>query len=197
VGVGGSEVGIVVLVPGIEVVPERMPETTAAGNLSMPKLSRAKRAAYYKIVVCGHLLATETCAVAPGITSVRAAVIRMSDRDAYGKLAAAQDDYATAKTATAMLDEQQRARIRALATDFPALWNNPATPMRERKRLIRLLITDVTLTRGEDTITAAGRLPGGQSTTPCTCRSRSTPGRNARPRHHDHPHRPAARHPHL
>jgi DNA invertase Pin-like site-specific DNA recombinase len=77
-------------------------------------------------------------------------------------LAAAQDDYATAKTATAMLDEQQRARIRALAADFPALWNNPATPMRERKRLIRLLITDVTLTRGEDTITAAVRLPGGQ-----------------------------------
>ena len=78
------------------------------------------------------------------------------------ELAAAQDDYATAKTATAMLDEQQRARIRALAADFPALWNNPATPMRERKRLIRLLITDVTLTRGQDTITAAVRLPGGQ-----------------------------------
>ena len=78
------------------------------------------------------------------------------------ELAAAQDDYATARTATAMLDEQQRARIRALAADFPALWNNPATPMRERKRLIRLLITDVTLTRGQDTITAAVRLPGGQ-----------------------------------
>jgi hypothetical protein len=78
------------------------------------------------------------------------------------ELAAAQDDYATAKTAAAMLDEQQRARIRALAADFPALWNNPATPMRERKRLIRLLITDVTLTRGQDTITAAVRLPGGQ-----------------------------------
>jgi ribosomal protein L7/L12 len=87
VGVDGGEVGIVVLVPGIEVVPERMPETTAAGNLSMPKLSKAKRTDYYKIVVCGHLLATirETCAVAPGITSVRAAVIRMSARDAYGK----------------------------------------------------------------------------------------------------------------
>ncbi len=78
------------------------------------------------------------------------------------ELAAAQDDYATAKTATAMLDEQQRTRIRALAADFPALWNNPATPMRERKRLIRLLLTDVTLTRGGDSITAAVRLPGGQ-----------------------------------
>jgi DNA invertase Pin-like site-specific DNA recombinase len=77
------------------------------------------------------------------------------------ELAAAHDDYTTAKTATAVLDEQQRARIRALATDFPALWHDPATPVRERKRLIRLLITDVTLTRGETTITAAIRLPGG------------------------------------
>ena len=34
--------------------------------------------------------------------------------------------------------------------------------MRERKRLIRLLITDVTLTRGDHAITAAVRLPGGQ-----------------------------------
>jgi hypothetical protein len=34
--------------------------------------------------------------------------------------------------------------------------------MRERKRLIRLLITDVTLTRGDYAITAAVRPPGGQ-----------------------------------
>ena len=34
--------------------------------------------------------------------------------------------------------------------------------MRERKRLIRLLITDVTLTRGQDTITAAIRFPAGR-----------------------------------
>jgi hypothetical protein len=78
------------------------------------------------------------------------------------ELATARDDYTTAKTATAVLDDQQRARIQALATDFPALWHDPATPTRERKRLIRLLITDVTLTRGDHTITAAVRLPGGQ-----------------------------------
>jgi hypothetical protein len=34
--------------------------------------------------------------------------------------------------------------------------------MRERKRLIRLLITDVTLTRSHDAITAAVRFPGGR-----------------------------------
>src|SRR5207253_8748809 len=43
--------------------------------------------ARYQLVVCGHLLATmrETFAVAPGIGSVRAAVIRLSEEDAYGR----------------------------------------------------------------------------------------------------------------
>jgi DNA invertase Pin-like site-specific DNA recombinase len=77
-------------------------------------------------------------------------------------LAAARDDYRKATAAAAALDQQQRDKIRALATDLPALWNNPATPARERKRLIRLLVTDVTLTRGEETITAAVRFPGGR-----------------------------------
>src|SRR5438309_2076678 len=35
VGVEGNEVAIVVLVPGAEIVPERIPQMTAAGNLSM------------------------------------------------------------------------------------------------------------------------------------------------------------------
>jgi DNA invertase Pin-like site-specific DNA recombinase len=75
----------------------------------------------------------------------------------------AQDDYDTAKTrAERDLDHTQRERIRALATDFPALWNNPATPMRERKRLIRLLVTDVTLRKTHDGITAHVRFPGGR-----------------------------------
>lgn len=87
VGVNGDEVAIVVLVPSLDVVPERMPQTTGAGNLSMPKLSKARRADFYKLVVCGHLLATcrETFAVAPGANSVRAAVIRLSEKDAYGR----------------------------------------------------------------------------------------------------------------
>ena len=76
-------------------------------------------------------------------------------------LAAARDDYRKATATAAALDQQQRDKIRALAVDLPALWNDPGTPRRDRKRLIRLLITDVTLTRGQDTITAAIRFPGG------------------------------------
>jgi len=50
------------------------------------------------------------------------------------------------------LSGEQRARILALATDFPRLWNDPKTPQRERKRMLRLLIEDVTLTRGDEIV---------------------------------------------
>jgi DNA invertase Pin-like site-specific DNA recombinase len=63
---------------------------------------------------------------------------------------------------TAVLTDTQKARIGQLVTDLPAIWNDPATPMRERKRIARLLLTDVTVTRTADTITAHVRLHGGQ-----------------------------------
>jgi DNA invertase Pin-like site-specific DNA recombinase len=82
--------------------------------------------------------------------------------DKLRELADAHDDYDKARRATTGLGDTQRDRIRALAADFPALWNNPATPMRERKRLIRLLITDVTLIKTGDGITVHVRWRGGQ-----------------------------------
>jgi hypothetical protein len=39
---------------------------------------------------------------------------------------------------------EQRRRILALATDFPRLWQASGTPDRERKRMVRLLLEDVT-----------------------------------------------------
>jgi DNA invertase Pin-like site-specific DNA recombinase len=59
-----------------------------------------------------------------------------------------------------ILDPQQRAEIAGLATDFRRLWQDPATPDRERKRLVRLLIEDVTLLKSE-VITAHIRFKGG------------------------------------
>ena len=58
------------------------------------------------------------------------------------------------------LAERERERILALATDFPRLWNDPATPHRERKRMARLLLEDVTLARGQE-IALGVRLRGG------------------------------------
>ncbi|MFI6686574.1 recombinase family protein, partial [Streptomyces sp. NPDC050485] len=84
---------------------------------------------------------------------------------ALRELADATETYDKAAAAAAIgPDDAQRARITALASDFPALWNDPATPMRERKRLVRLLVTDVTLIRAQD-ITAHVRLRGGQQHT--------------------------------
>jgi DNA invertase Pin-like site-specific DNA recombinase len=79
------------------------------------------------------------------------------------------------------LTEEQKTRIRQLVTDLPGIWNDPATPARERKRIARLLLTDVTVTRTRDTITAHIRLPAGQHTTltlpipPTAAQLRKTP----------------------
>jgi hypothetical protein len=62
-------------------------------------------------------------------------------------------------------DADTRARILALATDFPRLWHDPHTPDRERKRMVRLLIEDVTLIKTADGLTAHVRFRGGATTT--------------------------------
>jgi DNA invertase Pin-like site-specific DNA recombinase len=58
------------------------------------------------------------------------------------------------------LSQEQRAKILALASDFPRVWQDPKTPDRERKRMARLLLEDVTLRRGED-VTVQVRFKGG------------------------------------
>lgn len=62
------------------------------------------------------------------------------------------------------LDDQRREEILRLATDFPRLWHDPRTPDREKKRMARLLMEDVTLIRGEE-ITAHVRFKGGATRT--------------------------------
>ena len=90
------------------------------------------------------------------------------EADWNAKLRALQDAQETCEREYAAdrapLTEEQRARVLALAVDFPRLWRDPKTPPRERKRLIRFLIDDVTVTR-EDTITAHVRFRGGSTRT--------------------------------
>lgn len=77
----------------------------------------------------------------------------------------AQEQYEKqSKSARAELTKEQRAKIAAVATDFPALWRDPKTPQRERKRMVRLLLEDVTLIRNK-TITAHVRFKGGATKT--------------------------------
>ena len=64
------------------------------------------------------------------------------------------------QTDDASVTDEQRAAIIALAKDFPRLWSDPRTPQRERKRMARLLIADVTLLRGTE-LRAQVRFNGG------------------------------------
>ncbi|MGY1777071.1 DUF4236 domain-containing protein [Geodermatophilus sp. SYSU D00804] len=86
-GVDGDEVALVVLAPPETVVPERMPATTQAGNLSLRKLPKGERAQLYTEAVMGHVLVTlkEALAVAPAIRSARVVALRAAGTDAYGR----------------------------------------------------------------------------------------------------------------
>lgn len=58
------------------------------------------------------------------------------------------------------LTAEQKAQVLALASDFPKMWNDPKTPDRDRKRMARLLLEDVTLRREQEVIVQA-RFKGG------------------------------------
>jgi hypothetical protein len=55
---------------------------------------------------------------------------------------------------------EQRQKILELATDFPKVWNDPSLPHRDRKRMARLLLEDVTL-RKEEKVIVQVRFKGG------------------------------------
>lgn len=60
----------------------------------------------------------------------------------------------------ALLDEKHRKEVLSLTKDFPRLWRDPRVSHRERKRMVRLLIEDVTLLKAED-LTIGIRFRGG------------------------------------
>jgi DNA invertase Pin-like site-specific DNA recombinase len=62
-----------------------------------------------------------------------------------------------------LLSMEARARILALSTDFPRVWNDPRTAPVERKRMVALLIEDVTLMKAEK-IAIHVRFRAGQTT---------------------------------
>jgi DNA invertase Pin-like site-specific DNA recombinase len=94
-----------------------------------------------------------------------AAVLEAEWNEHLRLLAEAQRTYDQQRqTDRQRLDEQQRAAILALSTDFPRLWNDPHTPDRERKRMVRLLLADVTVCK-EEQIIAHIRFAGGATRT--------------------------------
>jgi len=69
-------------------------------------------------------------------------------------LAEAQEQYEQqTQKQRILIDSQTREQLLSLAKDFPRVWNDPAVEPRERKRILRLLVEDVTLINGD-------RIPG-------------------------------------
>jgi DNA invertase Pin-like site-specific DNA recombinase len=67
------------------------------------------------------------------------------------ELSKAEEEYARAvKAEDPELSPAARERIHALVSDLPRVWNDACTPARERKRILRLLIEDVTLSRDRE-----------------------------------------------
>jgi len=59
-----------------------------------------------------------------------------------------------------LVNDEVRAQIMALTTDFPRVWNDPHTTDQNRKRLVRLLLEDVTLIKTHE-VTLQVRFRGG------------------------------------
>ena len=76
-------------------------------------------------------------------------------------LAEAQEHYEQqAQKQRLIIDSQTQKQLLSLATDFPRVWNDPSVEARERKRILRLLVEDVTLINGK-MIQVQVRLRGG------------------------------------
>lgn len=80
-------------------------------------------------------------------------------------LTASQEEYQRQCAADRLVvNAAEHQRILSLATDFPAAWRDSNTPQREKKRMLGLLIDDVTLSKQQQ-ITVAVRFRGGVTTT--------------------------------
>ncbi len=59
-----------------------------------------------------------------------------------------QADQDMSRARKVLVTDAEQARLIALSTDLPSLWRDPRTQMKEKKRMLRLLLQDVRLTRG-------------------------------------------------
>ena len=81
--------------------------------------------------------------------------------EALQRLAEAEEAYAGAgKTQPPPVTPEMKERVAALVSDLPRVWHDPRTPARDRKRMLRLLVEDVTLLR-DDVIRLSIRWRGG------------------------------------
>jgi hypothetical protein len=93
-----------------------------------------------------------------------AATLEQRWNEALSRLAELQQQFAVFQREQARtVSSQQQAQLHSLAEDFPRLWNAPTTPAKDKKRMLRLLLKDVTVvaSRQNATVTLQVRWQGG------------------------------------
>jgi len=94
-----------------------------------------------------------------------AAALEAEWNAALSVLKEVQETYERQRQADHLLvNDEVRTRVLALTTDFPRVWQDPHTTDHDRKRLLRLLIEDVTLTKTHE-LTLQVRFRGGTTQT--------------------------------
>ena len=77
-----------------------------------------------------------------------AATLEQRWNDALARLEEVRTQFADFQSREALVvTPEQRAKVAALAHDFPRLWNAPTTRTQDKKRILRLVIKDITVER--------------------------------------------------
>jgi DNA invertase Pin-like site-specific DNA recombinase len=112
-------------------------------------LDRARRAHVERAREVAELAQQQFLLVRPEHRLVADALERQWN-ERLQELAQAEETYARVTgTETPEVTAEMKARVARLLSDLPAVWHDPRTPARDRKRMLRLLIDDVTLDRDE------------------------------------------------
>jgi len=61
------------------------------------------------------------------------------------------------------VDDKLKIILAQLVEDFPKIWNDPDTPAKEKKRIVRLILDDITVTAKNGTVTLGVRFKGGDT----------------------------------
>jgi len=80
-------------------------------------------------------------------------------------LSQAEEEYRKTKEEASGITAEDQVHVEALAQDLPRVWKDARTSARDKKRMLRLLVEDVTLTRAAPLVQIDIRWRGGATTT--------------------------------
>ena len=124
------------------------------------EVDRAKRAQIARLREDAELAQRQFLLVRPEHRLVADSLERQWNAALHRLAQAEETDARAADTQAVQVTPEMQERVTTLVADLPRVWHDPRTPARERKRMLRLLIEDVTLVR-DDVIRMSIRWRGG------------------------------------